>query len=60
MYYPAVYSLIHLIPFMYDKTPILFTNETIIDGDIVIWVGVSGIHEIKELKKRIYILFILI
>jgi len=52
MYYPAVYSLLHLIPFMYDKTPILFTNETIIDGDIVIWVGVSGIHEIKELKKK--------
>ena len=52
MYYPAVYSLIHLIPFMYHKNPILFTNETIIEGDIVIWVGNNGYHEIQELKKR--------
>jgi hypothetical protein len=40
---------------MYHKTPILFTNETIVEGDIVIWVGVpfmEGHHEIQQLKKR--------
>jgi hypothetical protein len=60
MYYPAIYSLLHLIPLMYHKTPILFTNETIVEGDIFIWVGVpymQGNHYIQELKKKnIYII----
>jgi hypothetical protein len=61
MYYPAIYTLLNLLPLVYNTVEIIFklsnnNYDNIVEGDTLIWVGVYPPDYSKLKKKNIYII----